>query len=272
MSKTVRKAFAVLEALSRENAPRRVSDVAAQAELTESSACRLLATLVDLGYAVRDERSGLYSATLKLWSVAQGLISCTEDLHAVAQPVLDALSAQTGESCALGVFDDGYAVYIAKADGAGAIRAVATVGARLPAVATGFGKAIVAWRPELVAAAVARARRFTERTLVTRAEIERDLALARARGYATTQGELHPGTCAIGVPVFDANGAAVAGIALWGAQGAILGERMAWLAKCTLDAARTLSARLGYVERAGERSAARARAPRRRGHARSLGA
>jgi IclR family transcriptional regulator, KDG regulon repressor len=248
MSKTVRKAFVLLESLARDGGPRRVSEVAHEAGLTESSACRLLATLVELGYALRDDRTGLYSPTLKLWSVAHALVGRTDELHTLAQPVLDALTAHTGESSALGVFDDGYCVYLAKSDGAGAIRAVARIGARLPATATGFGKAIVAWRPELLAAAVARVQRFTERTLMARAEIELDLQRARERGYAITRGELFPDTCAIGVPVFDATGLPVAGIALWGPESAILGEREALLAHDAIEAARTLSTRLGYVE------------------------
>jgi IclR family acetate operon transcriptional repressor len=255
MSKTVRKAFGLLEALSRESVARRVSDLAQEAGMTESSACRLLATLVELGYAAREERSGLYAPTLKLWSVAHTLISRTDELHTIAQPILDALSEKTGESAALGVFDDGYAVYVAKSDGAGAIRAVATVGARLPAMATGFGKAIVAWRPELLDAALGRAERFTERTLMTREQMERDLEAARERGFAITQGELFPDTCAIGYPIFDGFGKAVAGVALWGAQAAILAERKAWLAQHVREAAQAISAHLGYVEKPAARAA-----------------
>jgi DNA-binding IclR family transcriptional regulator len=215
--------------------------------LSEPTTCRLLASLVGLGYVARDEATSRYATTLKLWEVSQRVIGRSDDLQVIAQPELAALSAATGESCALGVFDDGYVVYIAKADGTNAIRAVATVGARIPATATGFGKAILAWRPELLPQALERVQRFTRSTLTTRRDIERDLEAAHERGYATTRGELHQDLCSIGVPVFDRTGCVVAGLALWGGHDAILGRRQAELAREAIAAARRISARLGYV-------------------------
>jgi DNA-binding IclR family transcriptional regulator len=247
MGKSIGKAFSVLEALARATGPQRVSDLAQQLGLSEPSACRLLASLVELGYVTRDPLSSRYCATLKLWEVSQGIIGQADDLQLIAQPELAALSAATGESSALGVFDDGYSVYVSKADGSKAIRAVATVGARVPACATAFGKAMLAWCPELLPAALKRMRRFTPRTLMTRRDLERDLAEARARGYALARGELHEGVCAIGAPVFDATGSVIAGLALWGSEESILGERQPGLARATLEAAERISARLGHV-------------------------
>jgi IclR family KDG regulon transcriptional repressor len=247
MGKTIGKAFSVLEALATAATPQRVSDLADQVGLSEPSTCRLLGSLVDLGYATREESTSRYSATLKLWEVSQRLIGRTDDLQIIAQPMLAELSNATHESCALGVFDDGFSVYIAKADGSRAIRAVATVGARLPATATGFGKALLAWRPELLPQALLRVRRLTPHTLTTRRDIERDLHDARDRGYAISRGELHEDTCSIGAPVFDARGLAVAGVALWGARDSILGRNEAQFARETLEAANRISARLGFV-------------------------
>lgn len=247
MGKSIGKAFGVLEVLARAPEPQRVSDLAVAMGLSEPTTCRLLGSLVDLGYVARDEDTSRYSPTLKLWEISQHVIGRSDDLQVIARPVLDALSSATGEACALGVFDDGYSVYIAKADGTNAIRAVATVGARIPATATGFGKAILAWRPDLLPQALARVHRFTRQTLTTRRDIERDLEAARARGYAITRGELHEDVCAIGAPVFDRSGIVVAGLALWGGRETILGRREGELARETLAAAHRISARLGFV-------------------------
>lgn len=257
MGKAIGKALNVLEALARADAPARVSDLAQEVGLSEPSTCRLLGSLVELGYAARDKETSRYSATLKMWEVSQRLIGRTDDLQVIASPALKDLSEATGESCALGIFDDGYAVYLCKADGRSAIRAVATVGARIPATATGFGKAIVAWRRELLPQALARVQRFTPRTLVTRRDIERDLEQSRARGYALTRGELHEGVCAIGAPVFDRKGTVVAGLALWGGEESIFGRRHEGHVRDLLAAAARISARLGYVAAAANARAAR---------------
>jgi len=259
MGKTIGKALSVLEALANAGGPARVSELAQQVGLSEPSTCRLLGALVDLGYAAREKETSRYSATLKMWQVSQRLIGRTDDLQVIASPMLAELSAATGESCALGIFDDGYSVYLSKADGRSAIRAVATVGARLPATATGFGKAIVAWRPELLPLALARLKRFTPRTLMSRRELERNLEDSRARGYAITRGELHEEVCAIGAPIFDSTGAAVAGLALWGDEESILGRRHAEHARELLAAAARISARLGYVAAPASSRASRAR-------------
>jgi len=258
MGKTIGKAFNVLEALARSGGAARVSDLAHETGLSEPSTCRLLGALVDLGYATRDPASSRYSATLKLWEISQGLIGHSDDLQVIAQPVLAGLSEATGESSALGVFDDGYSVYVSKADGNRAIRAVATVGARLPASATGFGKAMLAWRPELLPQALLRVHRFTPHTLTSRRDIEHDLEQARARGYVITREELHEGVCALGAPIFDRSGTAVAGLALWGSRDAILGKRQAELARALTAAADRISAQLGHVKPASGRVTATA--------------
>ena len=262
MGKTIGKALGVLEALAKAGGPARVSDIAQEVGLSEPSTCRLLGSLVELGYAAREKETSRYSATLKMWEVSQRLIGRADDLQVIAGPALTELSDATGESCALGIFDDGYSVYLSKADGRSAIRAVATVGARIPATATGFGKAILAWRPELLPQALARVQRFTPRTLVTRRDIERNLEESRARGYALARGELHEGVCAIGAPIFDAHGAAIAGLALWGSEESILGERRDAHARELLAAAASISVKLGYVAPGAKARAGRPRARR----------
>jgi DNA-binding IclR family transcriptional regulator len=224
-----------------------VKDLCEGVDLSESSVSRLLGTLVELGYASRDAHTGRYAATMKLWQVGLHTVSRTDDLQSIAQPLLERLSHRTGESTALGVLDDGYSVYIAKADGHGAIKAVATLGARLPATATAFGKAILAWRPERIPEALARVKRFTPNTLVARMDIERDLEAARERGYALNRGELYPHVCAIGCPIFDARGCAIAGLALWGSDREILGPRMAALVREARTIAHEISSHFGFV-------------------------
>jgi DNA-binding IclR family transcriptional regulator len=48
--------------------------------------------------------------------------------------------------------------------------------------------------------------------LATVAELTDALHRIRVRGFATADRELDPSTCAVGVPVFDTGGAAIAGI------------------------------------------------------------
>jgi DNA-binding IclR family transcriptional regulator len=85
--------------------------------------------------------------------------------------------------------------------------------ARVPAHATAMGKALLAYvHPSILQIIFGQLTSYTPRTLATVAELTDALHRIRVRGFATADGELDPSTCAVGVPVFDTGGAAIAGI------------------------------------------------------------
>jgi DNA-binding IclR family transcriptional regulator len=73
------------------------------------------------------------------------------------------------------------------------------------------------------------------------------LAEIRARGYAVSRGDVTAGVGAIGAPVFDASGRAVAALSVGGLLERVSVEREPFVASRVLDACRALSARLGYT-------------------------
>jgi len=85
--------------------------------------------------------------------------------------------------------------------------------ARVPAHATAMGKALLAYAPPLALQMFfCQLTRYTPRTLTTAAELTDALRRIRVRGFATAECELDPSTCAVGVPVFDTGGVAIAAI------------------------------------------------------------
>lgn len=250
MEQTVQKAMNLLEALVRSGQPRRLTELSRQLGLTKPNVYRLLSTLSVLGYVKKDPITTLYSPTLKLWEMGSLLVRDV-DLVATAGPRLRGLAEESHESVQLAVFDSGFVVYVDKVDSAQPLKAMTSIGSRIPATVTATGKAMLAWMSaEALDVAIAHVKRHTPLTLTRRRDIERDLEETRARGYGLNRGEFREGVCGIAAPVRDRTGTVVAAMGVWGAEANILGARRDELAQLAVAAARDVSRELGYLERA----------------------
>jgi DNA-binding IclR family transcriptional regulator len=249
MEQTVQKALNLLEALVRSGQPRRLTELSRELGLTKPNVYRLLSTLSVLGYVKKDPATSLYSPTLKLWEMGIMLVRDV-DLQTVAGPRLRRLCEDAHESVQLAVFDSGYVVYIDKVDSPQPLKAITSIGSRVPASVTSTGKAMLAWlSAEALDKAVEHVKRFTPLTVTRRREIERDLEETRERGYSINRGEFRVGVCGIAAPVRDSTGGVVAAIGVWGAEKSILGARRDELAHLTVSAAREISRELGFVHK-----------------------
>jgi len=134
-------------------------------------------------------------------------------------------------------------------DGPQPLKAITSIGSRVPASVVSTGKALLAWLPpECLDQAMTHLKRYTPLTLVKRKDIEKDLEETRLRGYSVNRGEFRIGVSGIAAPVRDRNGGIVAAIGVWGAEKAILGARRDELAHMLIVAARDISRDLGFVE------------------------
>jgi DNA-binding IclR family transcriptional regulator len=173
------------------------------------------------------------------------------DLVSIAGPHLRRLCEDCHESVQLAVFDSGFTVYVDKVDSPQPLKAITTIGSRVPATVTSTGKAMLAWLPsESLDAAFQHVKRYTPQTLTRRKDIESDLEETRKRGYAVNKGEFRPGVCGLAAPVRDRHGSIVASIGIWGAEKNILGARAEELAQMAVSVAQDISRDLGYLETA----------------------
>jgi IclR family transcriptional regulator, KDG regulon repressor len=248
VEQTVQKAMNLLEALVRSNQPRRLTELSRELGLTKPNVYRLLSTLSILGYVKKDTTTSLYSPTLKLWEMGSMLVRDV-DLQSVAGPRLRKLCEDSRESVQLAVWDGGYVVYVDKVDSSQPLKAITSIGSRVPATVVSTGKALLAWMtPDLLESALEHVKRYTPLTMTKRKEIEKDLEETRERGYSINRGEFRVGVCGIAAPVRDRSSNVVASIAVWGSEKNILGTRRDELASMTMAAARDISREMGHVE------------------------
>ena len=248
MEQTVQKALNLLEALVRSGHPRRLTELSRELGLTKPNVYRLLSTLTILGYVKKDPATSLYSPTLKLWEMGSLLVRDV-DLVAMAAPRIRRLCEETRESVQLAVFDSGFVVYVDKVDSPQPLKAITTIGSRVPATVTSTGKALLAWLPaSALDQAMAQLKSYTPLTTLKRRDIEEDLEATRVRGYAVNRGEFREGVAGIAAPIRDRNGAVVAAVAVWGGEGNILEGQRENLARMAVAAARDISQALGHLE------------------------
>jgi len=117
--------------------------VAGASELTPTTALRYLRALEARGYVDRDE-TGDFSAGPAILRIAASLRGGTvlDRLAVIAQPHLDQLAAQTGESTYLAVSDGRTATYIATAESRRAIRHVGWIGQNVDLDGSALGAAL----------------------------------------------------------------------------------------------------------------------------------
>lgn len=170
--------------------------------LPRSSAHGLLATLVAAGWLERrDDRT--YALGLRAWEIGQKY-GGHRDLVDAARPVMDRVVGELGETVQLAQLDGLDNVYVAISHSPHPMRLASSVGVRLPAHATGIGKALLAQLPGGAVRELVEGRplqRMTPRTVADPARLLDVVEQARDRGFALDDEEYLAGCRCVAVPV-----------------------------------------------------------------------
>jgi DNA-binding IclR family transcriptional regulator len=146
----------------------------------------------------------------------------------------------------LSVLEGSEALVVAVATSPETYAVTTQVGRRFPLHAGAASKILVAFGPEeararLLAGPLAS---ITPATITNRQALSRDLAAARAAGYATDAGEFAPGIRAVAAPVLGPDGTCVAALSIPYLEGTAPVHEAA-LREAVIRCARGISARLG---------------------------
>jgi IclR family pca regulon transcriptional regulator len=211
---SLERGLAVIRAFGARSPELTLSDVARATGLTRAAARRFLLTLVDLGYVRTDGK--FFSLTARVLELGYAFLS-SMTLPEVAQPHLERLSAEAGESSSVSVLDGTDIVYVARVAVSRIMTVSINVGTRFPAHATSMGHVLLAG---LDAQALekylghAELDRLTSHTLTTPTALKAELAKVREQGWALVDQELEEGLRSVAAPIRDRNGAVVAAVNL----------------------------------------------------------
>jgi DNA-binding IclR family transcriptional regulator len=211
----VERAIALMDALADGGGPRGVNELARVLGAHASTVSRLLGTLAEAGLVERDGASGRYRLGLRVAHWGSAAVA-GRDLRELARPLLAELSELTGETSTLSLAAGTEALTADHVASSQSVLSQARVGRASVGHATAVGKVLLAYRPDALAALPARLEAFTPRTIVDRAQLERELEHVRERGFAEASEEREAGLHAIAVPVLDGRGALAAVLGLQG--------------------------------------------------------
>jgi len=210
----LRKGLSVIESFNSIRSRLSVSEAARRANVSRAAARRYLLTLAELGYVGTDgDEYWLEPRVLRL----AGAYLTSAQLPRLLQPILNRLTAMTGESAAAAVLDGDDVIHIARCVSARIVSYGLQPGTHLPAYCTSTGKVLVASLPPAEAEAwIARQllKPYTRRTTATHEQLRAQVGAARHAGYAISSEEYEPGVCAIAVPVRNARGEVLAAMSV----------------------------------------------------------
>jgi IclR family transcriptional regulator, KDG regulon repressor len=169
----------------------------------KSSAHALLATMRRRGFVHLDEQTRKYGVGPRLWEAGQAYIEAL-DVAQLAGPYMQRVRDELGETVQLAILDGIHNVYLRKLDSDHPLQLVSRVGSRLPAYATGLGKALLAGLSDeevLRRLDGVELEAFTARTITDRRKLLTELARIRRRGYATDSGEYSEGVYCVAAPI-----------------------------------------------------------------------
>ena len=185
-----------------------VRQVARELNTSPSTIYRIFQIFESRDLVTKNE-DGKYTPGLELFRICQVFSQRLSPVK-IAQPHLERLAAACGETVLLAAYGArrGQMIVIDIIDAPHPLRWVVHRDQWNAIHSGATGLAILAFLPEQERQALYQKdlERFTERTIVTAAGLEAEVARIRARGYAYSRGQRSKGAVGFGAPLFDAAG------------------------------------------------------------------
>lgn len=241
------KCFQVLELLAQEHYEFALSELAGRLNQPLATAHRLVATLVEAGFAEQDRVSRRYRLAGKaLWAGAGYLRN--SPVYRAAFLVMQEIARNSNGLIHLGALHGEWVLYLHTVGSPSRLYLYADTGERRPLHATGLGKAILAWQPPTLVNRIAsqELQRFTKRTICSAMELKEELKATRRRGYAIDDEEGVAGLRCVAAPIFDAQGQSVAALSMSAPANVLSNAATEPAATAIREAAMKISVQLGF--------------------------
>ncbi|MRN55553.1 IclR family transcriptional regulator [Paenibacillus monticola] len=190
-----------------------LTEISSQIGLHKSTVHRLLTTLEEKGFLIRNAATEKYRLGIRIWELSMHLPAFDESA-ALLLPAMERLRDRLGETVSLYLRDGIERVRIQAVQSQQAIRRVAQIGARLPLSVGASSKVLAAYAPPEVLAELLEGPGWP--SSIEREVYRTQLKEIIRQGYATSFEEREPGAAAVAVPVTGRSGNVVAALSLSG--------------------------------------------------------
>jgi DNA-binding IclR family transcriptional regulator len=242
------RAAAILDAVARQPEGISLAQLSAEVGLHNSTAFHLIQTLVNLDFLTQGPNNRRYRMGSRIFALAAGALN-DNTLLSLATPLLERLSAETGEAAHLAVRSRHEIIVIARTAASGLLQLAGHPGATRPAHATAIGKMLLAAMPigelERVLETLPLPR-LTPNTITDQATLRAELDEVRRTGLAHDNCELDADVRCVAVAVHDFAGRCVAAMGISGPAWRLSAQSVKQKSRQLSAMAAELSALIGF--------------------------
>jgi len=257
------RCLGIIELLADHASSMPLGEIAERLDLPKSGAHRLLATLVDLGWAEKDPDTSFYRLTMRLAILGQRFYVAT-GIPDICQPLLDRLAHRSREFVRLAVVDADSLVWVAYAQGAtgGLVYQPSLTTNTVPLYATASGKAWLATlgseraiRNVLKNGGFDDADKYGPSVIRSIKALMREVEATTRRGYGLARNEAEPGVTALAAAIRAREGGSALGtVSVAGPSVRMTDARVRELADLVVQSALELSSLWPLRPRTGARA------------------
>jgi IclR family transcriptional regulator, acetate operon repressor len=244
---SVDRALLIIETLAEDDEGYRLTDLAIRTGLSPSTVHRLLATLEKRRFVQFDRGESTWHIGAQSFAIGSTFVR-RRNFVTQALPYLRKLRDQTRETANLAVVDDGAMVVLTRVESREIMRSVTKVGGRVPMVASGLGKALLATYTEQDVFAIIQRDgmpRLTSKSIVRAGELCKSLHDIRRQGYSVDDEEALIGLRCVSAVVYDDCSEPLAAISVSGKASRVPNDRLPILGKLVQEVAAELTTALG---------------------------
>ena len=211
-----------------------LSEISSRLSLHKSTVHRLLATLENKGFLIRDIETEKYRLGFRIWELSANLTH-NDDPATLLLPEMERLRDLVEETISLYVRDGSERIRIQAVQSKQPIRRVAPIGARMPLAVGASSKVLVAYAEPYFLQELLNDQDWPD--FVNKEAYVEQLTQIKQQGFATSVEERELGTAAVAAPIFNRNGQLVASIAASGPSNRLTPEKMSDYAPYIMEAA-----------------------------------
>ncbi len=244
---SVDRALLIIETLAEDDEGYRLTDLAIRTGLSPSTVHRLLTTLEKRRFVQFDRDASTWHIGAQSFAIGSTFVR-RRNFVTQALPYLRKLRDQTRETANLAVVDDGAMVILTRVESREIMRSVTKVGGRVPMVASGLGKALLATYSEQDVFAIIQRDgmpRLTSKSIVRAGELCKSLHDVRRQGYSVDDEEALIGLRCVSAVVYDDCSEPLAAISVSGKASRVPNDRLPILGKLVQEVAAELTMALG---------------------------
>ena len=200
---SVKKAFAILGAISASKDGLGVSELAKRLKMAKSTVHGMGSALEEVGAVMRDPLTKKYKLGFTLLEIGRSAYAQI-DLTSSARPVIEDLMEKTQASIFLGILNADRITILDTVESKQDFKITAPVGSTVPLLAGAVGKVFLASMEEERAAAIVNLKglpRFTDNSIFDVQHYLKELAQVREKGFAVDDEEYMMGVWAVASPL-----------------------------------------------------------------------